>query len=130
MHEIVRKIIPIQAAGSAGGFRRGGVDTIRAERARRAASFAERAGSPSLFIDLVWLQRVTVNEQAAAEGGLAIRGSFSICPLLPSTASRFMASTGLPARRTYGVSWAFARRVGAKKCAKIANFCRAILGYR
>jgi hypothetical protein len=29
-----------------------------------------------------------------------------------STASRSMASTGLPAMRTYGVSWAFARRAG------------------
>jgi len=129
MQSIVRKIILIQAAGSAGGFRRGDVDTIRAKRARRAASFAELAGSPSLFIDLVWLQRVTVVEQAAAEGGLAIRGSFSTCPLLPSTASHSLASTGLPAMRTYGVSWAFARRAGAKKCAKIRNFRRAISGY-
>ena len=40
-----RKIIPIQAAGSEGGFHRGGVDTIRAKRARGAASFAELAGS-------------------------------------------------------------------------------------
>ena len=29
MHEIVRKIIPIQVAGSADGLRHGGVDTIR-----------------------------------------------------------------------------------------------------
>jgi hypothetical protein len=59
-----------------------------------------------------------------------IRGSFSTCPLLPSTASRSIASTGLPAMRIYGVSWAFARRAGGKKCAKIRNFCRAISGYR
>ena len=86
MHQIVRKIIPIQAAGSAGGFRRGGVDTIR--------------------------------------------GSFSICPLLLLTASRSLASTGLPAMRTYGVNSAFERRAGAKRCAEIRNFCRAISGCR
>ena len=76
MHEIVRKIIPIQAAGSADGFRRGGVDTIR--------------------------------------------GSYSTCPPLPSTASRSIASTGLPAMRTYGVRKAFDREWVTKNAPRFA----------
>ena len=37
------------------------------------------ARPPSLFIDLVWLRRITLVEQAAAEGGLATRCLCSTC---------------------------------------------------
>ena len=80
MRQFVSKIITIQAAAFAGGFRRDVADMIH--------------------------------------------GSFSTWPISRSKASRFTASTGLPAIKVYGVSSALGE-IGDKKCEKIRKFCGA-----